>query len=304
MRLNILLAAAFAAALAVPARAARPFVDVSAAASDGSGLTTSTEGGTTFDKDRYRIAARLRTSRLGAEAPGTREEYSLRLSRELYFVTVSARFATSPPNSQGAGYHIAAGEASFKFYGGRLAPEHPELSPVIWESSGPVPDPAELDRTWITRVDGVYTNVNNHIRSNNGLFILVDGAWQFSVRETYRETTTLGVQGGGNRYNKVLDGATPVVLQNVVDYWGNYLPISGWANNWQSLRLDRTLGPVELSAAATRLNMVAGGAVTILGAEASWTPDARWTLRAGCERLARAGGSSRNALALGASRRW
>ncbi len=302
MRTPLLLSLLLAAS-ASPARAAHPFVDVQTAASNGSGLVFSTEGGTSFDKERYRISARVKTTRLGDEAPGTREEYLLRFTRELYFVTVAGRLGTSPPNSQGAGYHLAGGEAWFKFYGTDLAPEHPEISDVIWESSGPVPDPAKLDRTWITRVGGVYTNVNNHIQTANGLYILVEGAWQFSVLETYREMTTFGVQGGGNRYNKSLDGTTPLVLQSVVDYWGNYLPLTGWPNNWQSLRGSRRFGAFEVGAAGTRINMLDGASVTTAALEGAWTASA-WTLHAALERATRSGTSARTGLALGASRRW
>jgi hypothetical protein len=290
-------------ALAAPARAAQPFLDFRTAAGSGSALVSSTEGGTSFDKERYRISARLRTSRLGAEAPGAREEYSLGVTRELYYVTVSGRLSTSPPNSQGAGYHVAAGAASFTFYGTELAPEHPELSPVIWESSGPAPDPAALDRTWITRFSGAYTNINNHIATNNGLFILVEGAWQFSLLETYSDDTTIGFQGGSNRYNRILDGSSPVILQNVVDYWGNYLPVTGWPKNWQSLRADRKFGAVELSAAGTRLNIIDGTDETMMGVEASWTRGKNWTVRAGLERLT-GRRATRTAFAFGFSRRW
>lgn len=291
------------AALAAPARAAKPFLDFRTAAGSGSALVSQAEGGTTFDKDRYRVSARVRTSRLGAEAPGTREEYSLKLTRELYHVTVSGMLGTSPPNSQGAGYHVAGGSAWFTFYGTELGPEHPELSPVIWESSGAAPDPAGLDRTWITRFGGAYTDVNNHIQTSNGLSRLVEGVWQFSVLETYREATTFGVQEGANRYNRTLDGTFPVILQNVVDYWGNYLPVSGWPKNWQSLRFDRKFSAVGLSAAGTRLNMIDGSAETMLGAEASWTPSGSWTLRTGVERET-GRNAARNVLAFGFSRHW
>lgn len=290
------------AALAAPARAARPFFDFRTAAGSGSAFVSETEGGSVLDKGRYRISARLRTSRLGAEAPGTREDYSLGLTRELYYVAVSGRLGTSPPNSQGAAYHYAGGAAWFTFYGSDLAPEHPELSPELWESKGAVPDPAGLDRTWVTRFGGAYTNINNHIQTNNGLFILVEGAWQFSLLETYRETTTFGVQESASRYNKTLDGASPVVLQNAVDYWGNYLPVTGWPKNWQSLRFDHKIRSATLSAAGTRLNIIDGSAATMLGLEASWAPDENWALRIGLERAT--GRATRNVLAFGFSRRW
>lgn len=290
------------AAFASPARAARPFLDFQTAAGSGSALVSQTEGGTSFDKERYRISARLRTSRLGAEAPGSREEYSLNMTRELYHVTVSGRLGTSPPSSQGAGYHLAAGAAAFTFYGTDLAPEHLELSSVIWESSGPVPDPAALDRTWITRFTGAYTNINNHIATNNGLFILVEGVWQFSVLETYRDNTTLGFQGGSNRYNRILDGSSPVILQNVVDYWGNYLPITGWPKNWQSLRVDRKFGAVDLSAAGTRLSIIDGTDETMMAVQAAWNRG-DWILRSGVERET-GRNATRTAFALGFSRVW
>lgn len=292
------------AAPAVPARAAHPFADFQAAASGGSGLVTQAEGGTTFDKERYLISARVRTTRLGAEAGGTREEYALRMTRELYYLTVTGRLGTSPPSPQGAGYHFAEGEAWFKFYGVELGPEHPEISQDIWESSGPVPDPAALDRTWITRLGGVYTNINNHIQTPTGLFILVRGAWRFSLLETYMEKTTLGLQAGGNRNNKAIDGTAPVILLNTVSYWGNYIPVSGWPNNWQSLMFSRRMGPVSLTLAGTRLNLLDGGTQTMAGAEMAWSPSGTWEFRAGLERTVRRGGASRTALAFGASRRW
>jgi len=292
------------AAPALPARAAHPFVDFQAAGSNGSGLTTQTEAGTSFDKERYRLSARVRTSRLGAEAPGTREEYQLRMTRELYYLTVTGRLGTSPPNSQGAGYHLAGGEAWFKFYGADLAPEHPENSAILWESSGPVPAPDLLDRAWITRVGGVYTNVDDHIQTPAGLFILVQGAWQFSILETYREATTFGIQGGGNRYNKILDGTAPVILQSVIEYWGNYLPVTGWPNNWQSARFVQRVGSTDLAAAGTRLNLLDGSTETMGALEASWSPRADWDLRAAVERAVRRGGPKRTALSLGFARRW
>lgn len=289
---------------ATAARAGAPFVSFDAAGANGAAYASNLEGGTTFDKDRYQVSARVRTTRLGLESPGMREEWSARLARELYFVTVAARLGTSPPDQQSARFHTAAGEAWFKFYGWTLAPEHPELTPQIWESSGPAPNPASLDRTWITRIGGIYTNINAHVDTSAGLFRLVEGAWQISVSETYRESTTFGVQISGSRYNRTVGAGAPRVLQSAIDYWGNYLPVSGWPNNWQSLRVAQKFDALELTAAGTRLNMLNDDAVTMAALEAAWTPRPGWTLKAGFERSRRDTGTPRSAAMAGLARRW
>lgn len=301
MRLAI---AALLLAAALPA-AAGQFVNVQAAAGlTGETFMSSTEGGTSFDHDRYTVSGRVRTQRYGAAARGTREEYSAALTRELYHVTVTGRLGTSPPSSQRTGYHLAGGEAWLKFYGLTLGPEHPELAAAIWESSGPVPSTEALDRTWITRFGGVYNNIDAHLEGTVALPAVVQNTWQFRLSETYRERTTLALEGGGVRYSHVLVNSNVQRVFSDIDYMGNVLPIRGWANNWAGGRLSQQVGDFRLTAAGTRLNLLDNVLETMYSLSAAYEPTSRWRLELGYEHKRRRRSDTREAMWLGASRRW
>ena len=298
------LALLLAGAIARPA-SCEGFLDVQGAAGLTGGIYMSrTEAGTTFDHDRYAISARVRTQRFGDAARGSREEYSAALTRELYHVTVTGRLGTSPPSSQRTAYHLAGGEAWLNFYGLTLGPEHPERSAAVWESSGAVPSPESLDRTWVTRFGGVYSNIDNHLEGTANLPALVENVWQFRLFETYKQGTTLGLEGGGVRYSQVLGNRVAERLLSDIDYLGNVLPVAGWPNNWAGATVSQKLGVFRLTAAGTRLNLLDNELETMYSGSAALSLSERWSLNTGYEHKRRRRSATREALWLGASYRW
>lgn len=303
---RLLLAAGLLAAFAAPARAGEPSVDVMA----GTGLSgriyfSQTEAETPFNGGRYRIGARVRTTRFGDVSPGMREEWSASLTRELFHVTIKGRLGTSPPGMQRASYHLAGGEAWFTFYGDTLGPEHPELAQTVWESSGPAPTPESLDRTWITRAGLVYSNINDHLEGTIALPALVENVWHFTFSETWRERSSFGLDTGFDRLNKLVPNGARETTKNNIDYFGNVLPITGWPNNWVGAKASQRLGPFKLTAAATRLNLLNNALQTMYSGEVAWTPaKSSWTLRAGYENKRARHNSTREGIWLGVARTW
>ncbi len=296
---------AFVALVCAGRAQAKPWADAWGATSlSGGGYMSRLEGGTTFDKDRYRISAQARTFRLQDGFRGTEEEYVARLTRELFHGTIAGWIGTAPPNAQRAEYHLAGGEARFTFYGTTLGPEHPELAPVVWESSGPAPSPESLDRTWVTSLGGRYDNINNHLERANSILVLVENVWHFFLAETWRERTSVGLELGFDRYNRVLVNQAEVIFKDNIDYPGNFLPLAGWPNNWLAATLSHRQGPLTLTAAGTRLNMLDNRLVAMYGFGAAWALGEHWALRTDYSRRRGRGQTGREGVSLGVTYRW
>lgn len=253
---------------------------------------------------RYRLGAEARTFRFTDAMKGTKEEYSARMSRELYHVALTAWLGTAPPNTQRASYHLAGGEARLVFYGLSLGPERPELSDLVWESSGPAPSPASLDRTWVTRGRVVYNNVDNHLVQPARQLTVVENMWQFEASETWREDSTVGMQVGGSQYNATLPNSVEVIFQDIIDYPGMPTAVRGWPNNYVAGFARQKYRDWTASLEATRLNLLDNGLITgySLGLERALGD--RWTLRMAYYHRRRRGIETREGLSFGASYLW
>jgi hypothetical protein len=271
-----------------------------------------------FDKGIYRIGARARTFRFTDGARGTDEEYSAQLTRELYHATVKGRLGTSPPNLSSNGrtwsYHLAQGEAWFTFYGLTLGPEHPELSPLVWESSGTAPAAASLDRTWVGRLGMVYTNTDIHMLrpptdppySN----IVIENTWQFEFRETWRDRLSLALQLGGDRDNpqppqtRGPNSRLEGIQKANIDFPGGVFAVSGWPNNWVGFDAWQRYGAWKLSEGFTRLNLLDDKLAGMYGVELEYSLAECWRLRSGYFRARPRGDSGREAATLGVNYLW
>lgn len=306
MRLAVLL---LPLCLAAPARAARYAADPPSVSLEAEpGLTggffrTLFEAGAPFDHDRYRISARLRSLRYSGGFKGTSVEYSAALRRELYHATIAGRLATQPPNAQRSAYHLAQGDVIFTFHGWDLGPEHPELSPVVWESSGPAPAPERIASDWVTQLAGRYTNTDHHIeRTPPGGLVLIQNTWQAALRETWKRRASLALHAGFDRYDKPVEGATPAVYLDNVERPGSVFPVFGWPSNYVGADGWTRCGPFTLSAGLTRLNMRLGARELHYGTKLGWSPKEDWLFTLGYHRRKRAGAESREALSLSAQR--
>lgn len=291
-------------ACAAPSRAAG-FVELSSFGGAGQTWKQSLEAGATFGKAGvYSISARERSFRVGRAFSGSEVEYSAALKRELFHATVEGRLGTAPPNAQQAAYHLAQGSVLFTFYGLELGPEHPELSAVVWESSGPAPAPEALDREWVTRVRGVYSNVDHHLEGR-ALTTIVENVWQLDVSETWRERFSLKGEFGFDRYPKPLPNSVGTIVKDDVDYLGGAFPILGWPNNWAGAEADaRVWRRLELWAAGTRLNLLNNQLVLLGGGGARWAAPFGWSFGAGYFYRHRRGADGGGGVSLSATYRW
>ena len=305
-------------AWAAPARAGVDFYESGVMSFTGGYYGTRTTVQTPIGKGLYRLGARMRTFRLTDGPRGANEEYSAQLTRELYHVMVKGRLGTAPPNLQAAGrhwsYHLAQGEAWFNFYGLRLGPEHPELSALAWESSGPVPAAEMLDRTWVTRIGMVYTNTDIHMLrppTDPPYFnIVIENTWQFELRETWKNRLSLALQAGGDRYNRQppqvrgrfsdLEG----IYKDNIDFAGNAFAVAGWPNNWFGFEAWQRCGPWKLTEGFTRLNLLENKLDAMYGTELEYALCDRWRLRSGYFRIHPRGNTGREAATLGVSYLW
>lgn len=263
-----------------------------------------TDVGSALGKGYYSLSARTRTMRFQDAVQGTREEYSAQLRRELYHVSVGGRLGTSPPNMDRAEYHLAGADVLFTFYGLTLGPEHTALAPVVWESSGPAPSPGSLDRTWVSTIHTIYTNTNVHMQRVGSNLIVVQNSWQFELRETWREESSLALQLGGDRYNRVLANTVEKIFLDNVQYLGNPFAVRGWPNNFISGEVWQRFGNWRASFAATRLNVLDNGLVIQYGAELERRIGSRWTVKAGYFHKRRRGVDTREGAALSVACRW
>lgn len=230
----------------------------------------------------YQFSARARGFRYRDAFPGTQEEYSAAVRRELFHASVRGRVGTAPPNAQRAAYHLARGGLLFTFYGLTLGPEDAESAGELWEAEGPAPAPGSFDTAWVTSLGVVYTNTNHHIEADDGITVVVQNTWQFELRETWRETTTLAVQGGGNRYNNVLEHGVKTVYLNQIDYPGGGMAVRGWPNNYAGVSLRQALwGGLSVSGGWTRLSLLDGQLEALAGGELEWRPGGGWFVAAG-----------------------
>jgi hypothetical protein len=253
---------------------------------------------------RYRLGAEARTFRFEDAMRGTKEEYSAHMSRELYHVALSAWLGTAPPNTQRASYHLAGGETRLVFYGLSLGPERPELSALVWESSGPVPSPASLDREWVTRARVVYNNVDNHLAQPTRLLTVVENMWQFEVSETWRGDSTVGAQVGGSQYDATLPNGSEVIFQDIIDYPGMPTAVRGWPNNYFAGFAREKYRDWTASLEATRLNLLDNGLVTGYSVGLERSLGERWKLRTAYFHRRRRGVETREGLSFGASYLW
>ena len=252
----------------------------------------------------YSLSARVRTLRFQDGAPGAREEYSASLRRELYHVSVAGRLGTSPPGMQRAAYHMAQGEALFTFYGLALGPEHPEFSTAVWESSGPAPASESLGRTWVTTFRTLCTNTDIHLERPTSILVVVQNAWQFEVRETWRGRTSLALQAGGDRYNRVLTNQAETVYLDNVDYPGGPFAVRAWPNNYVAADIRQRLGAWRIGVAGTRLNVLDNGLVGQYGVELERSLGGHWTLRSGYYHKHRRRSDTRDGFTLNAVYAW
>lgn len=252
----------------------------------------------------YRVGAEVRTFRFQDAMRGTKEEYLVRGSRELYHVALSGWLGTAPPNAQRAAYHLAGGEARMVFYGRTLGPERPELSAKVWESSGPAPSADSLDRTWVTRLRVIYNNVDNHLQQPARTLVVVENMWQFEAAETWRDRATFGMQAGGARYTATIPNNSEVIFQDIIDYPGIPMALRGWPNNYMAAFADARLGSWKASVAGTRLNLLDSGLIAGCSVELEKTLSERWKLRAGYYRRRRRGIETREGLTVGMNYLW
>lgn len=227
---------------------------------------------------------------------GWSQEYSAGIARELYHVTVKGRLGTAPPDAKYSAtvsgqkipdkivpsYHVAGGEADFSFYGFTMGPEHPELSQVVWESSGPAPAPESFDRTWATRARMIYTNTDIHIERPVSMLVVVQNSWQFDFRETWRDRASVAFQLGGDYYNRVITNGTTDIYLNNVDYYGGPGAITGWVNNYVSGDAWAAVtDKIRVDVGATRLNLMKNTLLFMYGANVQWRPDEHWRVTPG-----------------------
>lgn len=250
----------------------------------------------------YRMGVRGRVWH-SEQLKGTEEEGSFWLSRELYHLTVKGRLGSAPPNSQSASYHLAEGEAAFHFYGLEMGPEHPELAASVWESSGPAP--AQFDRTWVGLLRGRYTNTDHHIYNPGGnIFVVVENAFQFELRETYKDAVSLAFFNGIDRYNKPLFNQSRRILKQNIDIPGDPMAHFGWPNNWIGGEVWVRYEGWKLAGSASRVNLLDNELQTNYGGELERELDKHWKLRAGYFHHRRRGIVTREASTLGVSYVW
>ena len=63
-------------------------------------------------------------------------------------------------------------------------------------------------------------------------------------------------QMGFDRFNKNMPNSIFITQKDNIDYPGNVFPVPGWPNNWIAARFAQRIGPVTLSVAGTRLNLL------------------------------------------------
>ena len=260
---------------AAPAPAAQWRASERLSLGGGRTLTQDLEMGALMPSGRWDFSTRIKSFRFMDAFSGTETEFSARLERRLPHVTIAGRLGTAPPNAQRAAEHIAGGEVLLTFYGLRLGPQDLATAAGVAEDTPTAAGFSGLKTDWVTRFRVVYTNTNHHhepTSKTGALFYVVQNGWQFEISETWHETTTLLLRGGGDRYSRVLRRGDPAWYLLNTDYGDNPLAVRGWPNNHIGADLVQKFGDWAVKAGMTRLNMISGDLEVLLGGGAFWRP--------------------------------